>query len=163
MKNIHPGCKRPLADVFLRKKMSTVHSVGWAPTSLRVSTWYWNIYSSRRRFLWTASSYPSTSLQSFFINEITRGLAGQGSNHLYQQCLPLIEETKLSELAFICVCLHKMISRIQEKMTVCTQLMAVNHTAIGGGSNQISQASSSREPVLSYIFSTCFVPVTTCM
>ena len=67
-------------------------------------------------------------LQSFFMNEITRGLAGQGSYHLHQQFLPLMEEAEVSDPAFICVHPHEIVSRIREKDDITT-------TADGNGSS----------------------------
>ena len=67
-------------------------------------------------------------LQSFFVNESTRGLTGQGSYHLHQQFLPLMEEAEVSDPAFICVRPHEFISRIREKDDITT-------TADGNGSS----------------------------
>ena len=54
-------------------------------------------------------------LQSYFMNEVTRGLAGQGSYHLHPQFLPLMEEAEVSEPVFICVRPHDIVTRIREK------------------------------------------------
>ena len=53
-------------------------------------------------------------LQSFFTNEVTRGLTGQGNYHLHQQYLPLLEEADISEPQFICVHPSEIVSRIRE-------------------------------------------------
>ena len=53
-------------------------------------------------------------LQSFFMNEITRGLTSQGNYHLHHQFLPLMEEAEVAEPAFICVRPDKIVSRIQD-------------------------------------------------
>ena len=54
-------------------------------------------------------------LQSFFMNEVTRGMAGQGSYHLHQMFLPLMDDTDVSEPAFACVRPHDIVSRIRDK------------------------------------------------
>ena len=53
-------------------------------------------------------------LQSFFMNEITRGLTSQGNYHLHHQFLPLMEEADVSEPAFICVRPDEIVSRIRD-------------------------------------------------
>ena len=53
-------------------------------------------------------------LQSFFMNEITRGLTSQGNYHLHHQFLPLMEEAEVAEPAFICVRPDEIVSRIRD-------------------------------------------------
>jgi len=62
------------------------------------------------------------------MNEITRGLEGQGSYHLHQQFLPLMEEAEVSESAFICVHPHDIVNRIQEKGDICSNYQSAGAT-----------------------------------
>ena len=59
-------------------------------------------------------------LQSFFMNEITRGLANQGNYHLHTQFLHMMEEAVISEATFICVSPQDIVNRIREKDTIVT-------------------------------------------
>ena len=54
-------------------------------------------------------------LQSFFMNEFTRGLAVQGNYHLHDHFLNLLEEDALSEQVFMCVNPSEIVNRIRGK------------------------------------------------